>query len=347
MINKAKKTKIKQGTLLWEKARATRIGGSEVFDIVRYYATDDELWNCGFNAENFRDEAPYTTAWALYHKILNDGMYHREALAPEYAEYGHAVEPYGVYFLNKCRARKVKAGEVYLTDKLVASLDVAGVAEEVDIVPFAYGEGTPVTGQRFVCEQKSMNPVKVKAGVPFKYIVQAQYQIEMTKADFFVLQIMILKEDTPFIRGKICQMGRKARYKYLDENMDVKLLYFKSNEHLSQLIKVCLERFFADVELKNEPTPFIETDSQRNIIESIRINSAYDPKKEITLDLSLYSEAKKSEDEASVARKAELQRIVEAAKKNNACIFKSPNGTTTAKFSKNGSFLLKEREKAV
>ena len=81
-----KKTKLKQGTLAWEKARATRIGGSEVFDIVRYYATDEELQNCGINAEDFKSEEPYTTAWALYHKIINDGVYKSEALAPEYAE---------------------------------------------------------------------------------------------------------------------------------------------------------------------------------------------------------------------------------------------------------------------
>lgn len=69
------KTSLKQGTLAWDNARATRIGSSEVFDIVRYYATDDELQNCGFNAEAVRAEKPYTTAWALYHKMLNDGIF--------------------------------------------------------------------------------------------------------------------------------------------------------------------------------------------------------------------------------------------------------------------------------
>ena len=107
-----KKIKLKQGTLLWEKARATRIGSSEVFDIVRYYASDDELQNCGINAEDFRNEKPYTTAWALYHKLMDDGIYKKEALDPEYAEYGHAVEPYGVYVLQKGRAKKLRPGEV-------------------------------------------------------------------------------------------------------------------------------------------------------------------------------------------------------------------------------------------
>ena len=53
-----KKVKLKQGTLAWEKARESRIGSSEVFDIVRYYSTDEELQNCGINAEDFKSEKP-------------------------------------------------------------------------------------------------------------------------------------------------------------------------------------------------------------------------------------------------------------------------------------------------
>ena len=69
-----KKVKIKQGTLAWEKLRETRIGSSEVFDIVKYYVSGEELQNCGINAEAFYAEKPYTTTWALYHKLLNDGL---------------------------------------------------------------------------------------------------------------------------------------------------------------------------------------------------------------------------------------------------------------------------------
>ena len=340
-----KKVKLKQGTLMWEKARASRIGSSEVFDIVRYYASDEELQNCGINAEKFREEAPYTTAWALYHKVLNDGIYQKEALAPEFAEYGHAVEPFGVYILQRHRAKKLKPGVVYVNDRLIASLDVSGVAEDIDsYVPFDWGSGYPRIGQKFVCEQKSMMPIKVKGGIPFKYIVQAQYQITMTKADFFILQIMVLKEDTPFIRGKICQMSKKTRYEYLEENMGINHLYFRNNEHLAELIKTCLDRFFKDVDERKEPTPFIAHDTQRNIIDSIRINSGYNPKAEITLDLSLYAQAKKAEEEATELRKAELQKIIESAKEHNACNFVSSKGGHTAKFSKSGSFLIKINE---
>ncbi len=335
-----KKIKLKQGTLAWEKARLTRIGSSEVFDIVRYYATDVELQNCGINAEKFKSESPYTSVWALYHKILNDGLYHREALEPEYAEYGHAVEPYGVHILQKNRVKKLKPGEVYVNEQLIASLDISGVSEECDIIPFSFGEGTPKLGQKFVCEQKSMRPEKYKNGIPFKYIVQAQYQITMTGADYYILQLMILKEDNPFIRGKICQMSKKTRYKYLDKNMDVKHIYFKSNYHLAQLIKLCIERFFKDVEEKNEPTPFIETDSQQNIIECIRQNSYYNDEATIDLDLTLFAEIKKKESEVELMKKEQMQKIVELAKENNACRYRSPDGSS-AQFSKNGRFLFK------
>ncbi len=338
-----KKVKLKQGTLAWEKARATRIGSSEVFDIVRYYATDDELQNCGINAERFMEEKPYTTAWSLYHKILNDGIYQKAALEPEFAEYGHAVEPYGVYKLNQSRQKQVKPGEVYADDKLIVSLDVSGVAEEIDCCAnLAYGTGKIKVGQKFACEQKSMFPIMVKNGLPFKYIIQAQYQILKTKLDFFIIQLMVLDEDTPFIRGKICQMSKKKRFEYLDEHMSVQLLYFQNNEQLARLIQTCLDRFFEDVKNKNEPTPFITEDKQANIIASIRLNSAFDEKAVIDIELQDYFAAKRESELAEETRKNILQRIIEIAKKENRCKFQSSDKKFTGAFDKAGRFSVKE-----
>ena len=335
-----KKTKLKQGTLAWEKARETRIGSSEVFDIVRYYATDTELQNCGINAEDFRNEKPYTTVWALYHKMLNDGLYKKEALEPENAEYGHAVEPYGVSKLQKGRTKKLKPGEVYISDRLIASLDVSGVAEEIDVRPFDFGVGTPKIGQKFVCEQKSIRPQIIKNGLPFKYIVQAQYQILQTKADFYILQLMVLDDDTVFIRGKICQMSKAKKTKYLDEHLSVGHYYFQDNVHLSRLIEECIKRFFADVDNLQEPRAFIEYDTQQNIIESIRQNVLFNDDFKFDYDLSAYCKAKNQEDKATEKRKAELQKLIDIAKEYNVCRFKSEDGTT-AYFDKRGRLLVK------
>lgn len=338
------KTSFKQGTLEWEKARQTRVGSSEIFDIVRYYATDDELQNCGINSEHFKAEKPYTTVWALYHKILNDGIYQRAALPPEFAEYGHAAEPYGRHIMQKGRERKLKPGEVYADERLIASLDISGVSEEIDRKPFNYGAGIVPVGKKFVCEQKTMNPSVIKKGLPFKYIVQAQYQIAMTKADFYILQIMVLNNDTVFERGKITEMSFKKRINYLNENMTVTNIYFASNPHLSALIRVCIERFFSDVDNRREPKAFIETDTAKNIIESIRINTAYNKKLELQYDLSEYAELKRQAEAADEKRKAELQRITEQAKEYNASRFKTEDGKYTGAFSASGAFLLKERE---
>lgn len=336
----------KQGTLDWEKLRERRIGSSEIYDIVRYYATDTELQNCGINAENFHNEEPYTTAWALYHKMLNDGLYKRGAIEPEDAEYGHAVEPYGVHLLNKERKRKITPGKVYVSDRLIASLDASGVAEDIDRVPYTYGHGTPTPGQKFVCEQKSMRPIAVKNGIPFKYIVQAQYQVLQTKADFFILQIMVLDEDTPFIRGKICQMSRAKRYKYFDGHLKVSNLYFRNNPHLSALIDTCIKRFFDAVDTRTEPKPFIATDSQQNIIESIRQNVLFNDSTVHDIDLSMYTKAKSAEDMAKARRAQEMQKIIDAAKEFNVCRFSSPDGTT-AQFAKNGRFLVKPPKEVI
>ncbi len=338
-----KKVNLKQGTLEWDIARQTRIGGSEVFDIVRYYATDQELQNCGINAEKFKAEAPYTSVWALYHKILDDGEYQREELAPEFAEYGHAVEPYGLYVLQKSRSKRLKAGEVYADDRLIASLDISGVAEEIDIRPFDRGEGTPQIGQKFVCEQKSMMPQKVKSGIPYKYLIQAQYQLIATGAKFYILQIMVLNNDTVYERGKIVQMSVKKRKEYLADKLSVSNYYIAPNLHLATLIKTCLSRFFSAVDERKEPTPFIETDPQRNIIHSIRCNSLFSNDRVIDpgIVLAYYIGIKQKADAAEQERKKALQQFVELAKDLNGCKFKDRNGNT-AQFSASGAFLVKE-----
>lgn len=339
------KVKLVQGTLQWEQARESRIGSSEVFDIVRYYALSDELQNCGINAEEMMEEAPYTSAWALYHKMLGDGIFHREALAPEYAEYGHAVEPYGVYVLQKCREKKLRPGEVFASERLIASLDISGVSEQCDCVPFDVGYGMATEGKRFVCEQKSMHPDRYKAGMPIKYIIQAQYQSAMVNANFFIIQVMVLRGDSVFERGRVTQMSMAQRKRYLGENMDVHHIYFRYNEALAALISVCLERFFADVDNYNEPTPFIAQDSARNIISSIRSNTYFNPDSTIRFDLSAYVDAKTRQEAADLERKEVLQAVVEAAKVFNAVKFLSPDGTS-ASFSKDGKFLVRPPKEA-
>jgi hypothetical protein len=172
-----KKYKLTQGTREWETARETRIGSSEVFDIVRYYATEQELLNCGLNPEEVRGEKPFVTAWALYHKILRDGIFQRAEIDPAYAEYGHAMEKYGRRILQENRTNKLKNGTVYADNRCIASLDIEGISEDIDHKEFDFGNGIVPIGKPFVCEQKTLFAFKDK--LPVKYVIQAQFQITM------------------------------------------------------------------------------------------------------------------------------------------------------------------------
>lgn len=338
-----KQAKVKQGTRAWESLKEKRIGSSEVFDIVRYYATDNELQNCGLNPEAVREEKPFTTAWALYHKMLGDGIYQKGLLPPELAEYGHAVEPYGLALLQEGRKMKLRHGEVFIDDRLIASLDISGISEEIDERDFDYGNGRVLPDMKFVCEQKSIMPNVLKNGLPIKYVIQAQYQITMTAADFFILQVMVLNEDTVFERGKITQLsqqGIKKLTEYLDGKIKVSHIYFNNNEQLAALIRICLKRFFDAVETRIEPTPFIATDSQKNIIESIRINSFYNKDMALKFDLKPYIEAKAAAEKAEKERLEHLQIIVNAAKYFNASKFYSADGAS-GNFDARGAFLVK------
>lgn len=337
-----KKMKIKQGTRAWENAKETRIGSSEVFDIVRYYATNDELYNCGFDAKMFKEETPFVTAWALYHKVLNDGIYKKPLLEPQFAEYGLAMESFGMRVLQMGRTNKLKKGNVFISDKLIASLDISGISEPIDAKEFDFGGGFVPMGKPFVCEQKTISPYK--HNLPFKYITQAQYQIDRSKSSFYILQAMILDEDTPFERGKIVSLANTSKrkfYDYVQKKVKVQHIYFNHNEAFSRLIDVCLNRFFEDVKHRREPMPFIQVDSVQNIILSIRNNSFYNPELAKEIDLTKYIEAKKISDEAEKKRKNILQEIIEFAMVNNCSKFYSEDGSV-ASFSANGRFLVKE-----
>lgn len=342
-----KRISLKQGTRAWENAKESRIGSSEVFDIVRYYATDTELNNCGIDAEMFKEEQPFVSTWALYHKVINDGIYQKPLLEPQFSEYGLAMETFGLHYLQQGRELRLKKGVVYISDKLIASLDISGISEEIDEQPFDFGNGNIKAGKRFVCEQKTISPFKDH--LPLKYIIQAQYQILMSHSDFFMLQAMILENDTPFERGKIVALAntnKKKFFEYVNPRVKVQYFRFNNNEALAQLIKKCIERFFKDVEKRKEPLPYLSTDKISNIICSIRNNSFYNPDLIKELDFSTYIEKKKQLDMAEQEKQEELEKIVRFAIQNNCSRFYMKDGTS-ASFSANGRFLIKEPKEKI
>ena len=337
-----KKMKIKQGTRAWETAKETRIGSSEVFDIVRYYATDSELQNCGIDAEKIREELPFVSTWSLYHKIINDGIYQKALLDPSLGEYGLAMEQYGLKLLQENRVHKLKKGEVFLSDNLIASLDISGISEEIDCRGYDFGPGFIRAGEKFVCEQKTIKPFKTT--LPLKYVIQAQDQISMSKYKFFMLQLMILENDTDFERGKIVSLANTSKtkfYDYIKDKVKVQYVYFNHNEALSQLIKTCLDRFFKDVKERKEPKPFLESNKVSNILVSIRENSFYNPDLTKEFDLSGYIEAKEISDDAEKLKSMEMEKIIHFAMENNCSKFVSPTGHK-AFFSSNGRFYINE-----
>lgn len=338
-----KKINLKQGTRAWEYVKETRIGSSEVFDIVRYYARDNELQNCGINAEKFREEKPFVSTWALYHKMLNDGLYQKPLLEPWFSEYGLAMETFGLNHLQQGRELKLKKGIVYITDNLIASLDISGISEEIDVAPYDYGTGKIAAGKKFVCEQKTISPFK--DSLPLKYVIQAQYQIMISKSDFFMLQAMILTDDTPYERGKIVSIhnnsSKKKFIEYVTPKVKVQYLKFKNNEALAQLVRTCLDRFFNDVKARKEPKPFLDTDKMSNIITSIRCNSFYNPNMTKEYDLSQYSIAKSRYDQTKKDLDNEKENLVHFAMNNNCSRFVSTDGTT-ASFSSDGKLLVKQ-----
>ena len=155
---------------------------------------------------------------------------------------------------------------------------------------------------------------------------------------------MILDKDTPFERGKIVALANTSKKKFLEyvkDKVKIQLIYFNNNEALVQLINVCLDRFFADVENRKEPKPFIVVDSVSNVMTSIRQNSFYNPDLIKEYDLSEFATCKDNFEKAKKAKEDAQQKIIEFAMQNNCSRFAGANGYS-AMISSNGRFLLKE-----
>ena len=91
---------VKQKTEKWLDIKRSRIGSSEIFGLINHYITPQELQNAGVDSDKFNDD-PYITAYQLYHKLKNPGLY----IEPEFdymlSKFGHKIERFVLDHLRK------------------------------------------------------------------------------------------------------------------------------------------------------------------------------------------------------------------------------------------------------
>jgi len=88
-----KQLTLKQNTQNWLDYKKDKIGSSEIFGLIRYYITDQELQNVGINSDQFSED-PYVTAFQLYHKFKNPAIYIEPGFDEHLGKFGKRIEEF-------------------------------------------------------------------------------------------------------------------------------------------------------------------------------------------------------------------------------------------------------------
>lgn len=316
-----KKIQIQQRSLAWLNMRATRVGASQAWAIVQYYATDAELLAAGIDPVVARGDInkPYQSAYALYQQIK--GNPYPENIDQWDSQFGEALESW----VRSKYATAPKA-EVYYDDLNICSLDMADAVDGPWVAP--------------VLEIKSRR--KIADDLPMSWQMQVSLQCRakgVTRAG--ILQIALdamdehLRTCVAFAYEK---MPRKDFLKYfdgLDKQIDFR--EFERNDRLLALYDVCAGRFWSDVNADTAPIPTL-ADEPNASAATVLLGSYVD---NTEYDLTRYAKLKALESRVSAAVKAEKQKIFVACKTNRAATVSDATGRT-GKWSAAGAFLMKQ-----
>lgn len=227
--------KIKYKSLAWEQARGKRIGSSEVFGLIQYYATDNELLNVGIDPIEFRRENAFYSAFFLYHKMIGTDGLKSESLPISLGEYGLASEAWAEHILKK-QGITAESQAVYVTDRCIASCDL--------ITP----DG--------VVEIKTVNRFNRAEGMSWRTNIQHQYQMWVSGIHTGKIFEIVLKNDNTELRCWLAGLFAGSKKKFLKQ-MDIIALDFiyedNYNPAFGVLFEAVMTRFLNDITNRNEP----------------------------------------------------------------------------------------------
>jgi len=234
-----KKINVKQRSLGWYNLRATRIGASEAWGILRYYATEQELLNVGIDPLEAKQEVPYSTSYRLYKKMI--GTPEDSKISIYDAQFGEAME-----FWVKSKFTSKPSSNVYIDKNNIVSLDIAG------------GSGAPWVAP--IIEIKTRREIADKPLLSWRIQMSLQCRAEGS-SECGLLQIALFGFDE-VLRGRVGFAYEKLNHKkFLEfmENLEKEIVFdlYQRDDRLLALYDVCMERFLKDVSDKNPPIPVI------------------------------------------------------------------------------------------
>lgn len=316
-----KKINIKQRSIEWHNLRATRVGASEAWALVQYYATDSELLAAGIDPKLARDEInkPYKSAYALYQQIK--GNPYPASIDIWDSQYGEAVEAW-------VRAQYATApkAEVFYDKTNICSLDLA----DAENGPWA----APVV------EVKSRR--QIAAEFPLSWQMQVSLQCRakgVTHAG--ILQIAMKSFDERLrtcVAFSYMNSTRKKFLRYFDGiEKELDFRTYERNDRLLALYDVCAGRFWSDVNADKTPWPILADEPNSSAV-TVLLGSFV---RTGMYDLSRYIELKNLESNIKKAVAAEKQAIFQHCA-GTACIAVEDANGNRGHWSAAGSFLVKK-----
>jgi hypothetical protein len=256
------RVRLKQKSQEWLDFKKNKIGSSEIFGLIKYYITEEELINIGINKDFFQD-LPYSTAYELFHKLKNPSLYISEPLKKEYVLYGDKIEEFAYEYLTSeynPYNSKISHGGIFTKDNLIASLDFEGEANSNKIIEDVNNNYISLKDNpKYLIEIKAMSQSLVKSsklltmGCDWKFIFQTQFAMMLSGYKFCKIFIVSLINDNQFERGYICGLNKKQAYKYIMQNAEFYSFIYKERPEYQYLIKLALDRFNFDLRANNTP----------------------------------------------------------------------------------------------
>ncbi len=298
---------IKQRTNKWFDLRSNKIGSSEIFALIQYYATDNELLSCGIQPKDFREESSFDTAFGLYHKIKKTKEYFTKPLSRAFADYGSAMETYAKQWLKNRYKIDIEDGFVFVDNDSIASTDVIGVWKDTTIQDYNGNYIDVVDNPCFIVEIKTINNFKYQTktlitGIDWRTIIQYQYQLYISGLEWGGILAMILENDTIeercYIAG-LSQASKSKFIKYLEPKVKTEIYFMQKIPAFRGLFSVVLERFFSDIKNSNEPSMYPDKEESKAIFNMIRnYQDTFRENYVIDGNLSNFIEAKTNFDKA-------------------------------------------------
>lgn len=240
-------TQIQQGTPEWLKAKLSTVGGSEIYDIVLNFTTEEERnkYLKDFLAESSFGSVMQTAIKNLYEITPNN-------FSEVNRDYGNAMELPMIEWLNHTYSQTVKAE--YTRDFVMhekhpnISCSPDGYIELQNEV-YEFATETPITKAdgHGLLELKTIRFEDAKQETKMQYLFQCNWNAWVCQFNWYAIVRSYVKDynlETDFAKGKRVVYAENMQYDKIFEEVECDVTFYKINKPVIKLCIEAVQRYF-------------------------------------------------------------------------------------------------------